>query len=132
MSCMRFEIRDEHDIIATRGVARSLAKEIGFGVVEQTKIATAVSELTRNIVRYAGHGVLQLAKTESADSRPGLEIICEDWGPGIDDIELAMREGWSSGGGLGMGLPGAKKLMDEFSITSGKGGGTRVVVRKWL
>jgi serine/threonine-protein kinase RsbT len=128
---MRLEIRTEEDIIISRAAAKELAREVGFGIVDQTKIATAISELTRNIVKYADHGLLFL-ETVNRDHRPGLEITCEDRGPGITDIEAALREGFSTGRGLGMGLPGARKLMDDFELTSTVNSGTRVVVRKWL
>lgn len=128
---MRLEIKTEEDIISSRSAAKELAREVGFGLVDQTKIATAISELTRNIVKYANEGILYLTTVEK-NLRQGLEITCEDRGPGIDDIEVALREGFSTSKGLGMGLPGARKLMDEFELTSTAGKGTRVVVRKWL
>jgi serine/threonine-protein kinase RsbT len=128
---MRLEIRTEEDIIVSRAAAKELAREVGFGIVDQTKIATAISELTRNIVKYAGDGLLYL-EVVSRNQQPGLEITCEDRGPGIVDIEAALREGYTTGKGLGMGLPGARKLMDDFELTSTVNQGTRVVVRKWL
>jgi serine/threonine-protein kinase RsbT len=128
---MRLEIRTEEDIITSRAAAKELAREVGFGIVDQTKIATAISELTRNIVKYAREGLLHL-RVVSRNQRPGLEIICEDRGPGIVDIEAALREGYTTGKGLGMGLPGARKLMDDFELTSAVNQGTRVMVRKWL
>jgi serine/threonine-protein kinase RsbT len=128
---MRLEIRTEEDIIISRAAAKELAREVGFGIVDQTKIATAISELTRNIVKYAGDGLLYL-EVVSRNQQPGLEITCEDRGPGIVDIEAALREGYTTGKGLGMGLPGARKLMDDFELTSTVNQGTRVVVRKWL
>lgn len=129
---MRIEIRSDDDIITSRGVAKALAREMGFGLVDQTKIATAISELTRNIVKYAGEGLLLLTEIEGGPKGRGLEIICEDRGPGIEDIEQAMTDGFSTGDGLGMGLSGAKRLMDEFAVTSEQGKGVRVVARKWL
>lgn len=128
---MRLEIKTEEDIITSRSAAKQLAGEVGFGLVDQTKIATAISELTRNIVKYANEGILHLAIIEK-NRRRGVEITCEDRGPGIEDIEAALREGFSTGKGLGMGLPGARKLMDELELSSTAGKGTRVVVRKWL
>lgn len=128
---MRIEIRSDDDIIASRTAAKAMAREAGFSLVDQTKIATAISELTRNIVKYAGEGLLLLTQIESGPRR-GLEIICEDRGPGIEDIDQAMTDGFSTGNGLGMGLSGAKRLMDEFEVTSAKGQGVRVVARKWL
>jgi serine/threonine-protein kinase RsbT len=110
---MRLEIRTEEDIIISRAAAKELAREVGFGIVDQTKIATAISELTRNIVKYAGDGLLYL-EVVRRNQRPGLEITCEDRGPGIADTEAALREGYTTGKGLGMGLPGARRLMDDL------------------
>ena len=128
---MRFAIKSDDDIITSRAAVKEMAREAGFGIVEQTMIATAVSELTRNIVKYAGEGLLYIRLLNEAD-RTGLEFVCEDRGPGIDDIEQTMQAGFSTGNGLGMGLSGARKLMDEFSIESESGKGVRVVARKWL
>ena len=127
----KIPIRSESDIVEARRLGRELAREIGFGLVDQTRIATGISELTRNVVRYAGEGVLTLAPVSLGDRR-GLEITCEDHGPGIPDIERALRGGSGRGGGLGLGIPGTKRLMDEFKIRSLVGIGTTVVVRKWL
>lgn len=128
---MRIEITSDDDIVTSRTMAKDLAQKLGFGIVDQTKIATAISELTRNVVKYADEGMLNI-ETISQAGRVGIELICEDRGPGIEDIEQAMQEGYSTGKGLGMGLCGAKKLMDEFEVTSEKGKGLRVTVRKWL
>jgi len=128
---MRLEIKTDNDIINSRSEVKNVAKEIGFGVVDQTKIATAISELTRNVVKYADEGALTINRIKEG-GRSGIEIICEDQGPGIEDVELALKEGYSTTKGLGMGLSGARKLMDEFAIDSGPGKGTRVIVRKWL
>jgi serine/threonine-protein kinase RsbT len=128
---MRVEIKTEEDIIISRSMAKELAREAGFGIVDQTKIATAISELTRNIVKYALEGILHLAMVKK-NHRQGLEITCEDKGPGIADLDLALQEGYSTGRGLGMGLPGVRKLMDEFELSSTLQKGTRVVARKWL
>ncbi|MBE3141638.1 MAG: anti-sigma regulatory factor [Thermoplasmata archaeon] len=122
--------RDE-DIILARQYARDRARELGFGLADQTRITTAISELSRNIYLYAGTGRV-LIKTLSKSSKKGIEIIAEDQGPGIPDIELAMQDGYSTGKGLGQGLPGTKRLMDEFEIKSEVGKGTTVVIRKWL
>ncbi|MBF0525934.1 MAG: anti-sigma regulatory factor [Deltaproteobacteria bacterium] len=128
---MQIEIKTVEDIVASRSLAKEMAKEIGFGIVDQTKIATVISELTRNIIKYAVEGLLQISIIESIN-RKGLEIICEDRGPGIADIELALKPGYSTSRGLGMGLPGAKKLMDELEVSSEMGKGTRITARKWL
>ncbi|MEW6261805.1 MAG: anti-sigma regulatory factor [Thermodesulfobacteriota bacterium] len=128
---MQIEINTVEDIVTSRYLAKGMAGEIGFGILDQTKIATAISEITRNIIKYARDGVLSLEIIDDGN-RKGLEIICTDKGPGIRNIELAMKEGYSTSNGLGMGLPGVKKLMDEFSIESETDQGTTIVVRKWL
>ena len=128
---MQVEIRTVEDIVISRSVAKEMARETGFGIVDQTKIATVISELARNMIKYAGEGMLRIVVIEDSN-RKGVEITCDDGGPGIENIALALKEGYSTSRGLGMGLPGAKKLMDEFVIESEVGKGTRVVVRKWL
>jgi len=124
-------IRSDLDIVSARVEARDMAKAVGFGTIDQARIATAISELTRNIVLYAGEGKVILRVTERGVRR-GIEVICEDNGPGIEDVNLVMQDGYSTSRGLGMGLPGAKRLMDEFEIESEVGEGTRITVRKWL
>jgi len=123
-------IKDEYDIVSARSVGKQMAVELGLGIVDQSRIATAVSELARNIVLYAGGGVITFQRL-SDGGRSGLEIRATDSGPGIADIELAMQDGYTSGNGLGVGLPGTKRLMDEFEIESEVGKGTRVTIRKW-
>lgn len=125
-------IKSETDIVWARGQGRDLARSLGFGLVDQSRIATAISELTRNIIRYAREGQCVI-RTVDGPGRVGIEVLCEDRGPGIDDIEAALRDGFSSqaGVGLGIGLPGARRLMDEMEIQSAPGEGTRVVVKKW-
>ncbi len=122
----------EDDIVHARQRARELARDLGFGAVDQSRIATAVSELARNVVRYATdrRGEARLRRIES-ETRTGLEIVVADNGPGIADIEEAMQAGFTSGSGLGMGLPGARRLMDEMEIDSALGRGTVVTIRKW-
>lgn len=120
------------DIVAARVEARNLARDIGFGLIDQARIATAISELARNIVLYAGHGLVVFRRIARADGREGLEIVCQDQGPGIEDVDRVMHDGYSTTHGLGMGLPGTKRLMDEFVIESAVGVGTTVMVRKWL
>jgi serine/threonine-protein kinase RsbT len=127
----RTPINSDLDIVAARVEGRNLAKEMGFGIIDQARIATAISELARNVVLYAHSGLIILKKIDNVE-RIGLEIICEDQGPGIRDIDLVMRDGYSTTRGLGMGLPGTKRLMDEFEIKSQVGIGTTVIVRKWL
>jgi serine/threonine-protein kinase RsbT len=129
----RVPIRDEQGIVAARQRARETARRLGFGLVDQSRIATAVSELARNVVRYATQGQGEVLVRElPAGGRPaGIEVVVRDEGPGIADVELALREGYTSGTGLGLGLPGAKRLMDEMTIDSAPGRGTTVTVRKW-
>lgn len=124
-------IRSDLDIITARVEGRELAKELGFGVIDQARIATAISELTRNIVQYAEKGEAVMRSVDR-DGRLGIEIVCQDKGPGIVDVDLAMQDGFSTSTSLGMGLPGAKRLMDDFEIQSAVGMGTTVVIRKWL
>jgi serine/threonine-protein kinase RsbT len=127
----RIPITNDLDIVRARVEGRNMARVIGFGIIDQARIATAISELARNIVLYAKSGeviVRQVGDTQQW----GIEIVCSDTGPGIADIPLVMRDGYSSHQGLGMGLPGTKRLMDEFEIMSEPGMGTTVTVRKWL
>jgi serine/threonine-protein kinase RsbT len=131
---VRVPIRGEDDIVAARQAARDVAKSLRFGMVDQSRIATAVSELTRNIVRYAtdGCGETTIRPLGPSDRGPiGIEIIVSDDGPGIEDLELAMRHGYTSGPGLGVGLPGTRRLMDDMEIDTGPGRGTVVTIRKW-
>ena len=126
-------IRDEADIINARQRAREIAKRLGFGAVDQSRIATAVSELTRNVLRYATdrRGEVAIRPQPRTARGTGLEIVVSDHGPGIADVGQAMREGFTSGPGMGMGLPGTKRLMDEMEIESELGHGTTVTIRKW-
>ncbi|MGB9737863.1 MAG: ATP-binding protein [Chloroflexus aggregans] len=123
-------IRSDLDIVIARTMARDMAKALGFGPIDQARIATAVSELARNIFLYAGTGNVTVRNIEKG-SRKGIEIICEDQGPGIPNIDLVMQDGYSTSRGMGMGLPGAKRLMDEFDIKSQEGVGTTIICRKW-
>src|SRR5689334_3644830 len=126
-------IQGEDDIVTSRQRAREVARQLGFGAVDQSRIATAVSELTRNIVRYAtnGHGEVIIREISRPGRPAGIEIVVADEGPGIADLDQAMRDGYTSGGGMGMGLPGTRRLMDEMEIDSAPGRGTTVIVRKW-
>lgn len=126
----RIPIRHDMDIITARQEARELATSIGFSGSDLTVIATAISEVVRNIVVYAKAGELRLSPTRN-DHRMGILIVAQDNGPGIADIGQAMQDGYSSGGSLGLGLPGARRLMDEFEIVSAPGAGTTVTMRKW-
>jgi serine/threonine-protein kinase RsbT len=123
-------IRSDLDIVIARTLARDTAKALGFGAIDQARIATAVSELARNIFLYAGSGSVTVSEVNKGGRR-GIEIICEDQGPGIPDMDLAMTDGYTSSRGMGMGLPGAKRLMDEFDIHSQQGIGTTITCRKW-
>lgn len=124
------KIAVESDIAIARRAVREVALQIGFGPTEVARIVTAASELSRNVHKYAGAGVMQWCAIGNG-SLDGLELRFEDQGPGIADVNEALREGFTTGGGLGMGLPGAKRLMDEMEIQSAPGRGTKVVVRKW-
>ncbi|MBM7717573.1 serine/threonine-protein kinase RsbT [Bacillus thermophilus] len=125
------KISNEWDIVAVRQLGRNAAKELGFGVVDQARITTAISELARNIFLYAGEGKIWIEK-EFLDGKKGLKIIAQDQGPGIEDIRRVMEDGYSTSGGLGAGLPGVKRLMDDFNIESELGKGTVVTAVKWL
>ena len=128
---LHFQILNDLDIVVARVEGRNLARSLGFGVIDQARVATAISELTRNIVLYADKGTVTLRPIETPQRR-GLEIVCADSGPGIADVSLVMRDGYSSRRGLGMGLPGTRRLMDEFEIRSKPGEGTVITARKWL
>lgn len=122
----------EDDIVVARQRAREVARDLGFGMVDQSRIATAVSELTRNVIRYATGAAGEVrVSTLSRDGRVGLQVVVEDHGPGIPDVQQAMQEGYTSGPGLGMGLPGTRRLMDDMEVDSVVGRGTVVVIRKW-
>ena len=129
----RLLIAGEDDIVASRQRAREAARALGFGAVDQSRIATAVSELTRNVVRYAtdGRGEVTIREVSRQGGSAGLEIVVADEGPGIADVAQAMTDGYTSGAGMGMGLPGTRRLMDEMEIDSGVGRGTVVTIRKW-
>jgi serine/threonine-protein kinase RsbT len=126
-----FRIKSENDIVMARKVVRETATAIGFGLTDVTRIVTAASELTRNIYHYAKSGVMRW-DVLNRENDTGLELTFEDRGQGIPDVAKALEMGFTTGGGLGMGLPGAKRLMDEMTIESTVGKGTTVVVRKWL
>jgi serine/threonine-protein kinase RsbT len=123
-------IRSDQDIVIARQRGRTLAAELGFSPGDATLIATAISELARNILTYARNGLIALRAVQVAN-RKGILIVASDHGPGIADIRQAMRDGFSTSGSLGLGLPGVRRLMDEFEITSQLGRGTTVAVKKW-
>ncbi len=124
-------IRADTDIVVARQRGRSLAASLGFSSTDQISIATAISELARNIVEYAKEGEIVLTPL-ACNGRNGIQIAARDQGPGIPDIPLAMRDGFSTSRSLGLGLPGTKRLMDEFDIASEQGKGTNVTIRKWI
>lgn len=126
-----FTIGAESDLVTARRLVREAAVAVGFGLIDVTRIVTAASELTRNIYQYAGSGRMRWC-TLTREGHPGLELIFEDQGPGIPDVAQAMQPGFTTGKGLGLGLPGAKRLMDEMIIDSTPGKGTTVRVHKWL
>lgn len=130
MSVVRVQIEREADIVLARQAGRQLAAQLGFSSTDQTLIATAISEVARNIVVYAQHGEIVLDRTDDA-GRVGIQVVAIDHGPGIDNKEMAMRDGYSTKNSLGLGLPGARRLMDDFALDSEVGRGTTVTMTKW-
>lgn len=126
----RVSIRSDQDIVLARQKGRALAGQLGFSPGDATLIATAISELARNIVSYAREGVITLQVIQNS-TRHGILVVATDNGPGIEDIRQAMRDGFSTSGSLGLGLPGVRRLMDEFEIKSQPSRGTTVSVKKW-
>lgn len=120
---------DAHAVLAAQH-GRALAAQLGFSVVEQTACSTAILEIARNIVKYAGAGEVTFQAVEDGE-QVGIVVVACDNGPGIADVNLALQDGYSTGGGLGLGLPGARRLMDSFQIVSRPGQGTTVVMQKW-
>ncbi|HEY3099120.1 MAG TPA: anti-sigma regulatory factor [Methylomirabilota bacterium] len=123
-------VRSSNDIVVVRQLVRMRAVEIGFNLVEQTKIVTAASELARNTIDHGGGGTARLQSLRNG-GRAGLRLTFEDKGPGIPDLELALKDGYTTGGGLGLGLSGARRLSNEFEIQSRPGEGTRVSITRW-
>lgn len=123
-------LKTEQDIVLARQAVRKLTQELTFSLVDQTKFVTATSELARNTVIYGGGGLLKWEVILDG-GRKGLRVTFSDEGPGIPDLALAMTDGWTSGHGLGMGLSGAKRLVNDFSIETAPGQGTRVVITRW-
>ncbi len=130
LAAERIPILDESHIVIARQRAALSARQIGMGLLDQTKVGTATSELARNILRHATRGEV-LIETVENDSRPGLRITFSDQGPGIPDIAMAMTDGFTTAGGMGLGLSGSKRLMNEFEINSTVGVGTTVIIKKW-
>ena len=123
-------LRSEHEIVLARQLVRRLSQELGFSLVDQTKMVTAASELARNALVYGGGGSMRWELLDDG-RRKGLKLTFSDEGPGIADMEMAMTDGWSSGTGLGMGLTGARRLVNQFEIDSRPGAGTRVSITRW-
>ncbi len=124
-------IEREADIVTARQKGREICAELGFSHTDRTLVATAISEIARNIVRYAERGEVLLSRVHDG-GRSGINVVARDHGPGIANPELAMRDGFSTGNSLGLGLPGAKRLMDEFQLESSPNSGTTVTMRKWV
>ena len=124
------QVRTSADVVSARQLVRTWCLDVGFSLVDQTKMVTAASELARNTVDYGGGGTMQLEQLNEG-ARNGLRLTFEDSGPGISDIERALQDGYTSGTGLGLGLGGARRLVNEFDITSRVGEGTRVVITRW-
>src|SRR6187401_94364 len=123
-------VRSDHDVVLARQAVRKLTQELKFSLVDQTKMVTAASELARNTVIYGGGGQMKVEVLLDG-AKNGLRLTFEDQGPGIPDLTLAMKDGWTSGNGLGMGLSGAKRLVNDFDVHSEVGKGTRVSIARW-
>lgn len=126
----RLTLNDTQDVVTVRQAVRSRAVELGFSLVDQTKIVTAASEIARNTVIYGGGGWAELEILNRGE-RKCLQIVFEDQGPGIADIDKALQDGFTTGSGLGLGLGGAKRLVNDFEISSAPGAGTRIALRRW-
>ena len=124
-------IRSGDDVVRVRQHVRGAAASNGLSLVDQTKLVTAASELARNTLVHGGGGLARVEVVKSSNGRTGVRLHFSDTGPGIADIELALTDGWTSGSGLGLGLSGARRLVDEFELDSKPGAGTTVVVVKW-
>jgi serine/threonine-protein kinase RsbT len=123
-------LRSQHDIVMARQTVRRLSQELGFSLVDQTKMVTAASELARNTLIYGGGGTMHWQTLKNI-ARKGLRLVFSDQGPGIPNLELALTDGWTSGGGLGLGLSGARRLVNEFEIESSATAGTKVTIVRW-
>jgi len=133
MTVLRHEtrpIQSSEDVVSVRGVVREWAIALGFSLVDQTKIITAASELARNALNYGKGGTVRLEALNDG-ARRGLRLVFEDHGPGIPDLDQALRDGFTTGGGLGLGLGGARRLVNNFEIESKLGAGTRVAITRW-
>jgi serine/threonine-protein kinase RsbT len=124
-------IRGGDDVVRVRQQVRAAAAGAGMSLVDQTKVVTAASELARNTLVHGGGGAARIEAVTSTAGKAGVRVAFEDSGPGIPDVDLALTDGWTSGGGMGLGLSGARRLVDEFSLTTEAGAGTTVVMTKW-
>ena len=127
---VRVPIRTDADVVTARQEARAMGADLGFSSTDLTLLATAISEVARNITTYAGEGEVALRVLNSS-GRQGIEVVAVDNGPGIEDVELAMQDGFTTGNGLGLGLPGTRRLVDEFDLRTSLGSGTSVRLVKW-
>ena len=133
MESKSIPLESDHDVAIARAQVRLLAAALGFRLLDQTRLATVASELARNVVKYAGRGrLIAQPTTQEHTGRDGLRLIFEDEGPGISNLDDALRDGFSTSRGLGKGLPGSRRLVDEFHIESEMGRGTRVTVVRWI
>ncbi|HTE61922.1 MAG TPA: anti-sigma regulatory factor [Solirubrobacteraceae bacterium] len=123
-------IRTDADVVTARQEARTMGASLGFSSTDLTLLATAISEVARNITTYAGEGELTLRVLDE-DGRHGIEVLASDEGPGIANVELAMQDGYTTGNGLGLGLPGSRRLVDDFDLQTAPGAGTTVRLVKW-
>lgn len=124
-------VRSGEDVVKVRQAVRTLAMDLGFSLVDQTKVITAASELARNTLTYGGGGEVRIERLNQGPRRAGVRLTFEDRGPGISNIDLALTDGYTTGNGLGLGLNGARKLSHEFDIWSQPGVGTRVTITRW-
>jgi serine/threonine-protein kinase RsbT len=124
-------IESDADVVTARQQARAMAGDLDLTSTDQTLLATAISEVARNITTYAKRGEVELSVVRDDNGRAGIKVIARDQGPGIENLELAMQDGYTSGGGLGLGLPGARRLVDDFNIDTAPGQGTTVTLVMW-
>jgi serine/threonine-protein kinase RsbT len=127
----RIAIESDADVVTARQRARELAADLELSSTDQTLLATAISEVARNITTYAQRGEVSVSIIDEGDGRRGIRVVARDDGPGIEDIDRALQDGYTTGGGLGLGLPGARRLVDDFHIESAPGRGTTVTLVKW-
>jgi serine/threonine-protein kinase RsbT len=128
---VRVAITTDADVVTARHQARRMGGDLGFTSTDLTLLATAISEVARNITTYAGEGELRLRVVRGVNGREGIEVVARDEGPGIANVELALQDGYTTGNGLGLGLPGARRLVDEFELETAPGQGTTVRLVKW-